>query len=218
MTEQQIFNFNSASNFLEEDFIKDISNSDVMNFLNKFPNWENKLINIVGEKKSGKTFILQLFKNKNQFLYISNATEFEKKYDKLFDADKLILDSFEINEERFFSLINNFILHKKYLIISSTEPLTRAKIKLQDLSSRLKQFFLLEIKNPSDELIYSLILKYFSDSQIIIKKDLIDYIVKKIDRSYSRINKFLLKLNDLSIIKKKKIDYKLINEVLNEMV
>jgi len=218
MTEQQIFNFDPASNFLEEDFIKDISNSDVMNFLKKFPNWENKLINIVGEKKSGKTFILQIFKNKNQFLYISNATEFEKKYDKLFDADKLILDSFEINEERFFSLINNFILHKKYLIISSTEPLTRAKIKLQDLSSRFKQFFLLEIKNPSDELIYSLILKYFSDNQIIIKKDLIDYIVKKIDRSYSKINKFLLKLNDLSVIKKKKIDYKLINEVLNEMV
>jgi len=218
MTEQQIFNFDPASNFLEEDFIKDISNSDVMNFLKKFPNWENKLINIVGEKKSGKTFILQIFKNKNQFLYISNATEFEKKYDKLFDADKLILDSFEIDEERFFSLINNFILHKKYLIISSTEPLTRAKIKLQDLSSRLKQFFLLEIKNPSDELIYSLILKYFSDNQIIIKKDLIDYIVKKIDRSYSKINKFLLKLNDLSVIKKKKIDYKLINEVLNEMV
>ena len=218
MTEQQIFNFDSASNFLEEDFIKDISNSDVMNFLNKFPNWENKLINIVGEKKSGKTFILQIFKNKNQFLYISNATEFEKKYDNLFDADKLILDSFEIDEERFFSLINNFILHKKYLIISSTEPLTRAKIKLQDLSSRLKQFFLLEIKNPSDGLIYSLILKYFSDNQIIIKKDLIDYIVKKIDRSYSKINKFLLKLNDLSVIKKKKIDYKLINEVLNEMV
>jgi len=217
MTEQQIFNFDPASNFLEEDFIKDISNSDVMNFLKKFPNWENKLINIVGEKKSGKTFILQIFKNKNQFLYISNATEFKKKYDKLFDADKLILDSFEIDEERFFSLINNFILHKKYLIISSTEPLTRAKIKLQDLSSRFKQFFLLEIKNPSDELIYSLILKYFSDNQIIIKKDLIDYIVKKIDRSYSKINKFLLKLNDLSVIKKKKIDYKLINEVLNEM-
>ena len=218
MTEQQIFNFDSTSNFLEEDFIKDISNSHVMNFLNKFPNWENKLINIVGEKKSGKTFILHIFKNKNQFLYISNATEFEKKYDKLFKADKLILDSFEIDEERFFSLINNFILHKKYLIISSTEPLTRAKIKLKDLSSRLKQFFLLEIKNPSDELIYSLILKYFSDNQIIIKKDLIDYMVKKIDRSYSRINKFLLKLNDLSVIKKKKIDYKLINEVLNEMV
>ena len=92
------------------------------------------------------------------------------------------------------------------------------EIKLLDLKSRLKEFLLIEIQNPSDDLIYSLILKYFSDNQIVIKKDLVEYIVKKVDRSYSSIEKFLLKLNDKSIIKKKKIDYKLINEVLNEMV
>ena len=83
---------------------------------------------------------------------------------------------------------------------------------------KLKEFLLIEILNPSDDLIYSLILKYFSDNQIVIKKDLVEYIVKKIDRSYSSIEKFLIKLNDQSIIKKKKIDYKLINEVLNETV
>jgi len=92
------------------------------------------------------------------------------------------------------------------------------EIKLLDLKSRLKEFLLIEIQNPSDDLIYSLILKYFSDNQIVIKKDLVEYIVKKIDRSYSSIEKFLIKLNDQSIIKKKKIDYKLINEVLNETV
>ena len=218
MTEQQIFNFNNTTNFFEENLIRDISNSNVLDFLDKFPNWETKLINIVGEKKSGKSFILQLFRKKNQFAYINSKEDFEKKYDDLFLADKLILDGFQINEDKFFSLINHFILHKKYLIISSREPLTMLEIKLLDLKSRLKEFLLIEIQNPSDDLIYSLILKYFSDNQIVIKKDLVEYIVKKVDRSYSRIEKFLLKLNDQSIIKKKKIDYKLINEVLNEMV
>ena len=218
MTEQGIFNFNNTKNFFEENLIRDKSNSNVLNFLDKFPNWETKLINIVGEKKSGKSFILQLFRKKNQFNYISNKEDFEKKYDELFLVDKLILDGFQINEDKFFSLINHFILHKKYLIISSREPLTMLEIKLLDLKSRLKEFLLIEIQNPSDDLIYSLILKYFSDNQIVIKKDLVEYIVKKVDRSYSRIEKFLLKLNDQSIIKKKKIDYKLINEVLNEMV
>ena len=218
MTEQRIFNFNNTKNFFEENLIRDKSNSNVLNFLNKFPNWETKLINIVGEKKSGKSFILQLFRKKNQFNYISNKEDFEKKYDELFLVDKLILDGFQINEDKFFSLINHFILHKKYLIISSREPLTMLEIKLLDLKSRLKEFLLIEIQNPSDDLIYSLILKYFSDNQIVIKKDLVEYIVKKVDRSYSSIEKFLLKLNDQSIIKKKKIDYKLINEVLNEMV
>lgn len=218
MTEQRIFNFNNTKNFFEENLIRDTSNSNVLNFLDKFPNWETKLINIVGEKKSGKSFILQLFRKKNQFNYISNKEDFEKKYDELFLVDKLILDGFQINEDKFFSLINHFILHKKYLIISSREPLTMLEIKLLDLKSRLKEFLLIEIQNPSDNLIYSLILKYFSDNQIVIKKDLVEYIVKKVDRSYSRIEKFLLKLNDQSIIKKKKIDYKLINEVLNETV
>jgi len=218
MTEQRIFNFNNTKNFFEENLIRDISNSNVLNFLDKFPNWDTKLINIVGEKKSGKSFILQLFRKKNQFNYISNKEDFEKKYDELFLVDKLILDGFQINEDKFFSLINHFILHKKYLIISSREPLTMLEIKLLDLKSRLKEFLLIEIQNPSDDLIYSLILKYFSDNQIVIKKDLVEYIVKKIDRSYSSIEKFLIKLNDQSIIKKKKIDYKLINEVLNETV
>lgn len=218
MTEQRIFNFNNTTNFFEENLIRDISNSNVLDFLDKFPNWETKLINIVGEKKSGKSFILKLFRKKNQFAYINSKEDFEKKYDELFLVDKLILDGFQINEDKFFSLINHFILHKKYLIISSREPLTVLEIKLLDLKSRLKEFLLIEIQNPSDNLIYSLILKYFSDNQIVIKKDLVEYIVKKVDRSYSRIEKFLLKLNDQSIIKKKKIDYKLINEVLNEMV
>ena len=218
MTEQRIFNFNNTKNFFEENLIRDKSNSNVLNFLDKFPNWETKLINIVGEKKSGKSFILQLFRKKNQFNYINNKEDFEKKYDELFLVDKLILDGFQINEDKFFSLINHFILHKKYLIISSREPLTKLEIKLLDLKSRLKEFLLIEIENPSDNLIYSLILKYFSDNQIVIKKDLVEYIVKKIDRSYSSIEKFLIKLNDQSIIKKKKIDYKLINEVLNETV
>ena len=50
MTEQRIFNFNNTTNFFEENLIRDISNSNVLNFLDKFPNWETKMINIVGEK------------------------------------------------------------------------------------------------------------------------------------------------------------------------
>ena len=117
-----------------------------------------------------------------------------------------------------FSLIDHFLLHNKYLVISSVRPLTSHQFKLKDLKSRFSQFYMLEIKNPSDKLIYSLILKYFSDNKVKVRKELIQNIVKKIDRSYSRINDFLLKLNNLSITKKKKIDFKLINEVFDLMV
>ena len=61
MTEQQIFNFKSSSAYLEDNFIKDISNKEALNFFSNFPKWDNKLINLYGEKKSGKTFLLNIF-------------------------------------------------------------------------------------------------------------------------------------------------------------
>ena len=151
-------------------------------------------------------------------IFYSDIEAFEKNFEELFLKKKLIVDNISISENKLFSLINHFIQHNKYLVISSTIPLTSRIIMLKDLKSRLSQFHLLEIKNPSDNLVYSLILKYFSDNQVNIRKELIQNIVKKIDRSYPRINTFLSKLNNLSIVKKKKIDYKLINQVFDSMV
>ena len=217
MTEQQIFNFDSNSIYSEENFIKDSSNLEAFNYLSRFPKWENRLINLYGEKKSGKTFLLNILKNKENFFYINHDEEFQKNFDSLFLKKKLIIDNISIDENVMFSLINNFILHNKYLIISSRVPITSSKVDLKDLKSRLRQFYLLEIKNPSDNLVYSLIMKFFSDNQVVIRKEIVENIVKKIDRSYLRIDDFLTKLNKVSIIKKKKIDYKLINEVFNSM-
>jgi len=217
MTEQQIFNFDSNSIYSEENFIQDSSNLEAFNYLSRFPKWENRLINLYGEKKSGKTFLLNILKNKENFFYINHDEEFQKNFDSLFLKKKLIIDNISIDENVMFSLINNFILHNKYLIISSRVPITSSKVDLKDLKSRLRQFYLLEIKNPSDNLVYSLIMKFFSDNQVVIRKEIVENIVKKIDRSYLRIDDFLTKLNKVSIIKKKKIDYKLINEVFNSM-
>ena len=217
MTEQQIFNFDPNSIYSEENFIQDSSNLEAFNYLSRFPKWENRLINLYGEKKSGKTFLLNIFKNKKNFFYINHDEDFQKNFDSLFLKKKLIIDDISIDENLMFSLINNFILHNKYLIISSRVPITSSKVDLKDLKSRLRQFYLLEIKNPSDNLVYSLIMKFFSDNQVVIRKEIVENIVKKIDRSYLRIDDFLTKLNKVSIIKKKKIDYKLINEVFNSM-
>ncbi len=204
MTEQQIFNFDTNTTYLEDNFIKDSSNIEILDYFLKFPNWENKLINLFGVKKSGKTFLLHILKNKKNFFYLNDIEAFEKNFEELFLKKKLIVDNISISENKLFSLINHFIQHNKYLVISSTIPLTSRIIMLKDLKSRLSQFHLLEIKNPSDNLVYSLILKYFSDNQVNIRKELIQNIVKKIDRSYPRINTFLSKLNNLSIVKKKK--------------
>ena len=87
---------------------------------------------------------------------------------------------------------------------------------LSDLHSRSKIFFLTRIESPDDDLIFALILKNLSDRQISIDKKLIDYIIKRIDRSYSNISDFIYKIDQISLKKKRSIDFKIIKEALGD--
>ena len=61
---------------------------------------------------------------------------------------------------------------------------------------------------------FALILKNFSDRQIVIDKKLINFIIKRVDRSYDKIFEFIYKIDEISLKKKKSIDFKIIKEVL----
>ena len=61
---------------------------------------------------------------------------------------------------------------------------------------------------------YALILKNLSDRQILIDKKLIDFIIKRIDRSYGKISEFIYKIDEISLKKKKPINLKTIKEIL----
>jgi len=99
-------------------------------------------------------------------------------------------------------------------MVTSTEPITNIKFKLDDLRSRTKNCLLAKIDNPDDELMFALILKNLSDRQIIMDKKLIDFIIKRVKRSYSKIFEFIYKIDRISLKRKKPIDFKIIKEAL----
>ena len=100
--------------------------------------------------------------------------------------------------------------------MTSVKSIVEIPFKLDDLNSRSKNFLLSNIERPDDELMFALILKNLSDRQISIDKKLIDYIIKRIDRSYSKIFDFIYKIDEISLKRKKSIDFKIIKEVLGE--
>jgi chromosomal replication initiation ATPase DnaA len=63
---------------------------------------------------------------------------------------------------------------------------------------------------------FELILKNLSDKQISLDKKLIDFIIKRIDRSYGKIFEFIYKIDEISLKRKKPIDFKIIKEVLGD--
>jgi len=215
---QEIIRFNYEQNFKDDDFYVSKSNKHIFDLLNNWPRWEKNFLNISGKKFSGKSHLVNIFLNKFKGL---------KFKAKLFNNDDLKqiklhqnivvedLDK-EIDEKLFYTLFNIIDQDNKYLIVTTIDPIVNFKFELDDLNSRSKNFLLQNIEKPDDELIFALLLKNLSDRQITLEKKLIDYIIKKIDRSYDKIFDFIYKIDEISLKKKKPIDLKIIKEVLGE--
>tara|TARA_A100001015_G_C14884313_1_gene669708 strand:+ start:511 stop:1173 length:663 start_codon:yes stop_codon:yes gene_type:complete len=215
---QLILEFDFEQNFKNLDFYVSKSNSQVFNFIKDWAKHNEKFLNIIGDEFSGKSHIINIFLEKNKALKIEtkNLNDDFLKRAKFFD--NLILEDLtsKVDEKLFYSLINIVESENKKLIITSRIPIVSINFNLEDLKSRSKNFFLTKIENPDDDLLFALILKNLSDRQISIDKKLIDYIIKRIDRSYSKISNFIYKIDKISLKKKRSIDFKIIKEALGD--
>ena len=216
--DQKIIKFTHEKNLKDSDFFVSKSNKHVHDFLMSWPNWEKNLVNICGENFSGKSHLINIFIKKFKGI-IFNADKFDNdNLSSLAIHQNIILENLnnKINEKLIYTLINTVEQNNKYLIITSYRPVSEFNFNLNDLKSRTKNFLIQDIQKPDDELIFALLIKNLSDRQIIIEKKLVNYIVKRIHRSYSKIFDFIYKIDEMSLKKKKSIDLKIIKEVLGE--
>ena len=216
--DQEILKFNFEQNLKEDDYYVSKSNIHVYDLLNKWPKWEKNFLNISGESFSGKTHLVNIFLKKFKGIKIeaSNINNHTLKDIKIYE--NIVVENLnkDINENLFYTLLNIIEQDNKYLIVTSKKPIVDFSYELDDLNSRSKNFLLSSIEKPDDDLMFALILKNLSDRQISIDKKLIDFIIKRIDRSYGKIFDFIYKIDEISLKRKKAIDFRIIKEVLGE--
>ncbi len=213
---QQILKFDYEQNFKDQDFYVSKSNEHSFSLLNNWPKWDKNFINLIGEKFSGKSHLINIFLEKHRGIKI-NAEDINNDFlQKIKIYENVVVEDLteKINENLLFTLINIIDQDNKYLIVTSIIPIVDFKFKLNDLSSRSANFILSQIEKPGDDLIYALILKNLSDRQISIDQKLIEFIIKRIDRTYGKISDFIYKIDEISLKRKKPIDFKIIREAL----
>ena len=215
---QQILNFDYEQNFKDQDFYVSKSNEYSFKLLNSWPRWEKNFVNLIGENFSGKSHLVNIFLKNYKGIKIS-ANLIDNSFLKNIKIhENIIIEDLtdSVDENLLFTIINTIDQDNKYLILTSVKPIVELKFKLDDLNSRSKNFLLSQIEQPEDDLMYALILKNLSDRQISINKKLIDFIIKRISRSYGKISDFIYKIDEISLKRKKSIDFKIIKEALGE--
>ncbi|ARJ48126.1 HdaA/DnaA family protein [Candidatus Pelagibacter sp. RS39] len=216
--DQTIIKFDYDKNFKNDDFYLSKSNKHVFDFLNIWPKWERNFVNVTGEKLSGKTHLMNIFLHKNKGIKFEGKSLENDDLKKIKIYENIVIEnlSSDIDEKLLYSLFNLIEQDNKFIIVTSVKTIVDINFNLKDLRSRAKNFILLNIEKPDDELIFAIILKNLSDRQISLDDKFIEFIVKRIERSYSKIHEFIYKIDQLSLKKKKSIDFKIIKEVLGE--
>ena len=202
---QLLLDFNFKKNFNNHDYYVSKSNFYAFNIIDKWPKWEKRIVNIYGEKFSGKSHLAEIFKSKSKALFINNKDLNDDIFKKIKLNESLILEDFENsdNEKIIYSIFNLVDQDNKFLLINSLKPINEIKFVLPDMKSRSKNCLFAKIENPDDELLFAIIIKNFSDRQIKLEKRVIEFIIKRIERSYSKIHEFIYKIDELSLKKKK---------------
>jgi len=215
---QLLLHFDYQQNFKDDDFYVGKSNYHAFELINKWPKWEKNILNISGERYSGKTHLINIFLKKFKGLRVETGLINDEYFKKIKLYQNIVLEDLDLNvdEKIIYTLFNLIDQDNKFLLITSTKPITEINFQLDDLQSRTKNCLLAKIENPDDELMFALILKNLSDRQITLDKKLIDFIIKRVERSYGKIFEFIYKIDKISLKKKKSIDFKIINEALEQ--
>ena len=170
-----------------------------------------KLSFLYGPPKSGKSFLSQIWLKKNNAFQYKNNLQFllDKRKNVLIDT---LLD---FEQEKIFHIVNNCILNDLNILITSNKKINEVKFDFNDLSSRIKTFSNLEINQPDDDMLVTILTKLLIDKQFIIKSnDIFEYMLRRIERSYLGIHDIVNRLDVISLEQKRQLTIPLIKEIL----
>ena len=223
---QEIIKFNFR--FKNNDFYVSNKNELAYKMIKKWPEWPTQVVYIYGSEKCGKSLVCKLWKDISRGIYINKNNFLEKLIAQndltyiqnhnwiIDDVDYII--SFEDNkyEEKILNLINIIKTSGKNNILMTSRKMPRfLDSSLKDLISRISSATVIEMRDPDEILLKKIIEKYLNERNIQINNESLDYLINRIERSYTSALKFAKQIDIMSLEKKTKINKSFLKSILN---
>lgn len=211
-----------------EDFMIADCNREAAVLVDSWPLWPYFAICIYGPEGCGKTHLANVFANK-----VANLTNFPYRipcikassltadnYRPLFETNKcLIIEDLQnlCNQEALFHLYNLYRDEGGNILFTSSTAPARLGLTLPDLRSRMNIVPAVEIKEPDDEVLSALLLKLFTDRQILPSPELLEFILKNMQRSFAYARKLVAEIDNISLARKRAVTTAIAREAINSL-
>jgi chromosomal replication initiation ATPase DnaA len=207
------------------DFIITPSNQLALYQLQQWPNWPARILILQGAAGAGKSHLARIWAEHSAARFMALADIIATPA-HLLPTHPLILEDYDhacgdnAMEQSLFHLCNHYQHHNQphgYLLLTCATPPMHTIISLPDLRSRLRSYPLLTIAPPDDELLAGLLIKQFSDRQLIVGRDVIEYLVPRIERGAAAVANIVKHLDAAALARHHTITVPLARHVLQEL-
>ncbi len=213
-----------------DDFLITQCNREAAAWVEKWPDWPAHGLIVTGLPGSGKTHLLNLWREKSQGKLIEPQNLVEQDLPTLITLNPesripnpnscFALDNADAvagnpaAEENLFHLFNHLKETKGWLFLTMAVGAGQAGFALPDLRSRLLTLPATALLPPDDELLEALIVKQFRDRQINIDRAVVSYISSRMTRDAANIRAIVERLDLAALAEGCKITVPLVRKVL----
>ncbi|HRI76103.1 MAG TPA: DnaA/Hda family protein [Alphaproteobacteria bacterium] len=212
--QQLPFDLGHRTAFARDDFWVSGCNSDAVAWLDKYPDWPAPLLFVYGPRASGKTHLLKIWQNETGGA-VFDAANIDSLPPAVIidDIDKLVGDS--AREEALFHLYNIQKERGGHILAAAETPPRGWRFVLRDLESRFLAAPAVAVGSPDDELMAVVLTKLFSDRQIFVPQEVVQFLLPRLQRSFAAMRDVVADIDHKALAEKRKVTVPLVREIFD---
>jgi chromosomal replication initiation ATPase DnaA len=190
-----------------------------------WPDWPFFALLLYGPKGCGKSHLSHMFAERvammcQKPIAVPMIDAREIKFSKV---ERLHRDNFclivenltpKVDQSALFHLFNLYQNEGGFILFTAEQSPARMGFALPDLRSRLNIIPTVSIAEPDDEMLSALIVKLFTDRQLTISIEVLNYIVQNMHRSFSYAQKLVEEIDAVSLAYKRAISIPIVKEAM----
>jgi chromosomal replication initiation ATPase DnaA len=177
-----------AESLSRDDFLEGPANTAALALIDRWPDWPNRIMLLVGPEGSGKSHLAAIWAEQAGARSTAAHTLSAAEVPGALATGALVIEDLNpsaYDERALFHLLNLAREDQAFVLMTARLPPSAYTIELRDLRSRLRAVPVVTLTPPDDLLFRSLIVKFCADRQIGIDESVVNYLATRIERSFA---------------------------------
>ena len=216
---QLSFDLSRRPGFSRDDFFMADCNSEALDQIDRWPDWGGSALCVYGPAGCGKSHLLDIWSRKTNALFLDLGSLTVENFPWLAEGSSVACDGCDdLNKDQILLHLINLIGEVNgYLLMTARSSPADWNVILPDLRSRLAIIKSVKVSRPSDEMLSALFYKLLSDRQVVINSDVVNYLIKRVDRSFAGLQKAFEFCDAIAIKNNQAITIPIVRRVLNQI-